>query len=168
MQEGGGPLWILAEEKEMQTGISLLFLSPYFFFFSRGACSWGWIFEVCCHQAIHNNRSQAMPAPTSQCLPHPCISPRAGHLTSHLQGGAIPPALKHKCLAALTQHCYHRGGMAGLWQGGHGSIPSPGPAGAATLLTPSAGQAGARTLPCSLPQALPHAWPRALLSAVSL
>lgn len=109
----------------MQTGISLLFLSPYYFF-SLGTCSWGWIFEVCCHQAIHNNHSQAMPAPTSQCLPHPCISPRAGHLTSHLQGGAIPPALKHKCLAALTQHCYHRGG----WQryGKEATAPFPAPA----------------------------------------
>ena len=32
MQEGGGLLWILKEEKEMQTGISSLFFAPCYFF----------------------------------------------------------------------------------------------------------------------------------------
>lgn len=37
--------------QEMQPGISSLFLSSLYFF-PLGTSSWGWIFEVCSHQAI--------------------------------------------------------------------------------------------------------------------
>lgn len=109
------------------------FLSPRYFF-PLSTCLWGWTFQVCCHQAIHNSHSEAVPAPTSQRLPGPCVSPWAGHLTSHLQGGAVPPVLEHKCFATLPQRCYRHGGQQGYGKGA--TAPSPAPAQLASLGLP--------------------------------
>lgn len=72
MQVSGGPLWILAEE---EMPCHLLAGSFSSLIFSLGTYSWGWIFVVCCYQAVHDSHSQAVPAPTSQRLPGPCVGP---------------------------------------------------------------------------------------------
>lgn len=84
--------------------------------------------------------------PLASACPIPLSVP--GQVTFTPARWSHPPSAGAQVPCCSYPALLSSGGMAALWQGGHGSIPRPGPAGAATLLAPSAGQAGAGTLHC--------------------
>lgn len=159
----------------LASSFSSLFFFPWYLLLGLDFCG-----------VLLSDRTQ-QPQPSHACSHQPapawslCRSlSRSPYFTSARR--SRPPSARAQAPCCSSPGLLSSWGTAGLWQGGHSSIP--GPAGAATLLTPSAGQAGApsvlpthgpthgRALPCSLPQALSHtlplAWPQALPSAVPL
>lgn len=75
---------------EGNTGWNYLSISFSSLFFPTG-CSWSCIFEVCCCQVAQKSRSQAVPAPSTHHLPHPCVAPPdRSHLFTSERGTRAP------------------------------------------------------------------------------